>query len=135
MSVGRRGFLRLIAAAPVAAPVIAREAATKAGIGVIGSAQAVAGTYGEPICGPSNQGWAMSYAKRVFSSKWLSEERDRFRFRQVGVLDPDLASSRSLSLSAAVVMQRERDFARYVERERGDAGRQFLSAFGFEFKP
>lgn len=133
MSVARRGFLRLMAAAPVAAPVVAREAAQKAGITALG--------YGNPMPVPGNQScgggndWIKDWAKNVFSAAWKEARWQEMKSNPVGTLDPDLASSKSLSLSAAVRMQRERNFARVVESERRSAADRFRKAFGFDFDP
>jgi hypothetical protein len=134
MSVARRGFLRLMAAAPVAAPVVAREAAQKAGISALG--------YGMPMP-PSGAGnsiaggndWIRDWAKDVFSAGWKEARWQDIKSNPVGALDPDLASSKSLSLSAAVRIQRERNFARMVENERRSVSKRFKEAFGFDFTP
>lgn len=140
MSVGRRGFLGLLAAAPVAGPVMAREAAQKAGIGSVGSYGAMESA--RDMCMPSSsssgddKGWAERSVKRVFDQAWLKEKREWFTIhRNVGALDPDLASSRSFSLSTAVRLQREREYQRFVVREQEEAKQSFLKAFGFEFRP
>jgi len=137
MSVGRRGFLRLLAAAPVAAPVVAREAAQKAGVFPIGSAGAIQAA--QDMCVPSgpssDKHWAETMIKRVFDPKWIAQRREWFtKRRTVGVLDPDLASSRSFSVSAAVRMQREREFERFLASEQEEARQSWFSAFGFEWK-
>lgn len=133
MSLARRGFLRLIAAAPVAAPVMAREAASRAGVAALGS--------GYPMCDPavpsqnSEGDWVTSVAKKVFSKAWEDEQRERVGKWSVSILDPDLASSRSLSLSAAMRLQRERNIERYIANERFDAQRSFFRVFNREFRP
>jgi hypothetical protein len=134
MSVGRRGFLRLLAAAPVAAPVVAREAAQKAGVTSLGLGAELAS---QGISGPSPYGgekeWVSSWCREVLSKGWADERRKAILSSSVGRLDPDLASSRSLSLSAAMRMQRERDAERSIANERESARRRYLKLFGMEF--
>lgn len=102
MAVARRGFLRLLAAAPV----------------------------------PASEGdWVKSVAKRVFSKAWEDEQRETMREWYPARLDPDLASSRSLSLSAALRIQRDRNIEGRIRRERADAQRNYLRVFGLEFRP
>lgn len=82
----------------------------------------------------SDRGWAEQTIKRVFDPKWIAQRREWYTKRRVvGVLDPDLASSRSFSLSTAVRMQRERDFERFMIAEQEEARASWLSAFGFEW--
>ena len=131
----RRGFLRLLAAAPVAAPVIAREAAAKAGVTAMGYGMPGASSpYGEAICG-SSESWVADWAKNVFSQAWKDDRWEEISRNPVGALDSDLASSRSLSLSAAVRLQKQRNFERSVVQEQRNASSRYLKAFGFEFKP
>lgn len=136
MSVGRRGFLRLLAAAPVAAPVVAREAAQKAGVGSIGLG---VGEEFPPSAGqnwgvPTDENdWVRSRMKQVLSKAWEDEERESMRDWHPSRLDPDLAASRSLSLSAALRIQRDRNIENRINRARDDAKRNYLRVFGLEF--
>lgn len=137
MTVARRSFLRLLAAAPVAAPVVARDAAAKAGIGAVGLG---IDNYGPPVSGQcypaepaSEREWIAGNIKRVLSKAWEQEQRDSMRHWYPSRLDPDLAASRSLSLSAALRLQRERDVESNIDRERADAKRHYLRVFGLEF--
>lgn len=108
----RRTFLKALLGAPAAAPVIAREAAQKAhvstGIGSLANIQ-----------GPSNprSGGGLSLlddARRQLADLATDDTRARFlRETTTHQLDPDLAASRSLSLSAALRIQRERDWRRF----------------------
>lgn len=136
MSVGRRGFLRLIAAAPVAGPVVAREAAKNAGIAAVGLGVDGHGP-SEGSCYPSNpkseQDWFLEAAKRVFSKGWEDEQRERMRDWYPARLDPDLACSRAFSLSTALRIQRDRNINERIRRERDEARRNYLRVFGFEF--
>lgn len=134
MSVQRRGFLKLLASAPVAAPVVAREAAHKAGIGSLGVGAEMAS---QGISGPSpydgEKEWVSTWCREVLSKGWADERRKDILRSPVSRLDPDLASSRSLSLSAAMRMQRERDAERSIANERESARRRYLKLFGMEF--
>jgi len=139
MSVGRRGFLRLLAAAPVAVPVVAREAAQKAGLSADAAGSIydqAAKNYGGPFAtgssGPDPD-WCRSWAKRVFSQDWVDQTRREIGRRHPWPLDPDLAASRSLSLSAAMRIQRERNIAKEIDREQSAAREQFFRALGFHF--
>ena len=139
MSVARRGFLRLLAATPVAGPVIAREAAQKAGIGAVGIGL---DQYGPTSAGcPSSSSsdgereWLMGWCKRVFSAEWEEEKRREGKRWMPSRLDPDLASSRSLSLSAAVRIQQDRDIERRIRREREDASARYLGLFKTAWRP
>jgi hypothetical protein len=137
VNVQRRGFLGLLAAAPIAGPVIAREAAASAGAMPVGSSFAIDAMRSDctPCSPSSNKEWAEQTIKRVFDRKWIDERREWYlKRRVVGVLDPDLASSRSFSLSTAIRIQRQRDFERYLAVEQEEAKSTFLSAFGFEWR-
>lgn len=135
MSVGRRGFLRLLAAAPVAAPVVAREAAQKAGIGTVGLGVDQYSSSGS--CGPSpsnDEGeWLTGWCRRVLSKEWEEEKRREGKSWLPTRLDPDLAASRSLSLSAALRIQQDRNIERRIRREREDAQSRYLSFFKMRF--
>lgn len=129
----RRGLLKLLGAAPIAAPVVAREAATKAGLAPLG--MMAEGPYG---CSPSQASisetaWVTEWCQRVFTKAWAEEKRREGKMGYPQRLDPDLASSRSLSLSAAMHIQREREIARRIERERADAKRRFLELTGLPY--
>lgn len=134
MSLARRAFLRIVAAAPMAAPVIAREAAQKAGISAVGAAsQFATGGYG---ASPAiDNDWVKKWVSEVFTSEWRDERWREIAGSSVGALDPDLASSKSLSLSAAIHIQRQRRFKREVASARSHALRRFKEAFGFDFIP
>lgn len=138
MSIARRGFLRILGAAPVAAPVIAREAAAKAGLNVSGLGSSGMGMpIGEGGLTSSSEdgGWAIRACQKVFSKQWEDEKRREMLRWKPDRLDPDLASSRSFSLSTALRIQRERNIERYIQGEREDAQARFFGVFGEAFKP
>jgi hypothetical protein len=138
MSVARRRFLRLMAAAPVAAPVVAREAAQKAGIGAVGLG---VDQFGPAVPGDgqsnasSEREWLLGWCKRVFTSEWEEEKRREGRNWPPSRLDPDLAASRSLSLSAAMRIQQDRNIERRIASEREEASRRYFGLFKTEFRP
>lgn len=132
MTVARRSFLTLLAAAPVAMPVVAREAAQKAGVTALGYGMPMPPVGGAQSVGNGND-WIRDWAKDVFSAGWKDSRWQEIKSNPVGALDPDLASSKSLSLSTAVRLQRERNFARMIESERNSASRRFKEAFGIDF--
>lgn len=132
MSVGRRGFLGLLAAAPVAAPAAVGD--VMAGISPpIGAFDGYANklSYAGRIaeCG-SNKIDASFWRERLkeLSSK-RGERRASYR-RRVSKLDPDLASSRSLSLNAKIRIQAERDEQIDFEEESGRFLRLAAEAVG-----
>ncbi len=134
MSLARRGFLRLLGAAPVALPGVAREAATKAGIGQAFAPEIGFGSPQGYPANPASEGeWITSICERVFSKEWEKEERERRKNWHVSNLDPDLASSRSLSLSAAMIIQRQRNIDRSIASEREEAKRNYLRFFKVDF--
>jgi len=134
VTVARRGFLTLLAAAPVAGPVIAREAAQKAGVTALGYGMPMASSDCAQSVGSGND-WIRDWAKQVFSAGWKESRWQEIRNSPVGTLDPDLACSKSLSLSTAVRLQRERNFARMIESERNSVSKRFKEAFGIEYHP
>ena len=135
MAVARRGFLRLLAATPVAAPLVAREAAQKAGISTFAAGMPDV-PYGGSAPPSSGEGdWIKDTCKRVFSREWEETRREQMMAYLPNRLDPDLASSRSLSLSAALLIQRARNIERNNECERADALRSFKRFFKVDFRP
>jgi hypothetical protein len=121
----RRSILRMFAAAPIAAPVIAREATAKAGIGAFGLGDPSG--YGSQPLSQAYEGTATLNTAWDWKADILGkidrltsrDERDKlFRNTTVTRLDPDLASSRSLSLSAAITIQKWRIVDRQIDHEK-----------------
>lgn len=139
MTANRRGFLRILAAAPVAGPVVARDAAKRAGVASVGIGvdQFVPGSSGRssPSVHDGEREWLIGWCKSVFSAEWEAEKRREGKNWQPSRLDPDLASSRSLSLSAAMRIQQDRDIERRISREREDAQRRYFGLFKTEWRP
>ena len=116
----RRGFLKLMPAAPFAATAAAKEAAASMGlsgpinaaggfglVGSIGNAGAV------PI--PIAEPWYIDALKRFASDETIQQHRAHAKSLACR-LDPDIAAMRSLSPSQAYAMQVERCFER-IRRE------------------
>jgi len=132
MKLARRSFLQLMGAAPIAAPVIAREAAAKAGVAAMPLPSFEQDYFGgiNPTT-ESGLPWAVERlrdldAPEAFSKALAAVGRPR-------LLDPDLASSRSLSLSAAMRIQREREARAKLEEGRLDALFQFKRIYGADW--
>lgn len=126
-NVARRSFLKLIGAAPIAGPVVAKEAAAKMGMSsLLGGAGAAMGGSGEALLrgGLNKQegswlDWAQAELRNVFSERNVAEMRRRvIRNGEARLLDADLASMRSASPAAAYQLQIERCVARGLENER-----------------
>ncbi len=127
-AIGRRGLLGMFAAAPV----IARSAAEKAGIEVFGH-------------GPLNSGVLVSHGgpqqtindylkgcvNRLMTGEIEAEIRSSLSVRR---LDPDIASMRSISLSAAVQMQKQRDVQRELEQHKRQLAARLSAELGVNWK-
>lgn len=117
----RRGILGLIASAPMAAPAVASELAgiRGGGIGGVLLQQRAMNYAGEAVASPSTgfadmRDWASDRLKRLTENRSV---RVRELMRHTTRLDPDLASSRSLSLSAKIRLQAIRDEQVEFEQE------------------
>lgn len=126
----RRSILKLIGAAPVAAPVVAREGAKAAGVSEFGWGPAYS-LSGAPDTGsPVNVSgdhwqWLRKQVADALSGKHDADIIQEVMQGSVSVLDPDLAGSRSLSLSAAIRIQKERNIERRIRNNR----ERWLSSF------
>jgi hypothetical protein len=127
----RRGVLRLIGMAPIAAQTAAKEAAASMGLISRGSATAVgfdtmaSADRGRPTI---DKGWAAARLREILGG----EERERVA-REMGpisILDPDLASHRSLSPSVAYAIQRERNIDRNIAQQKRWLEREIKEATG-----
>jgi hypothetical protein len=128
-SMARRGFLRFMAAAPVALPVAAKEAAAGMGLqGLLGGASF--GTnmpeaggcnpigYPQDACAPVN---AADWLKQRLTELMSDESMERMRHdakHAARYLDPDLAAMRSVSPSFAYGRQIDRHVDRRIAGER-----------------
>lgn len=114
----RRNFLRLMGSAPIAAPMAAKEAvAAKVSVATSGLVSpfddrmvAV-----NPVPGGSYLQNLKNELAELLSGAKCEELRERSRPRS---LDPDLAAMRSLSMSAAVEIQWERNVKKAIADRR-----------------
>ena len=110
MNLARRKVFGLIAGLPVVATVAAQKMALVSAT----STSAIGNNYGVPSTMPSGIGSSLSYAdqlKKTIKTFWSSDklqERNNYAKSSSKTLDPDLASLRSVSASAAYTMQRAR---------------------------
>lgn len=124
----RRGFLKFLPAAAVGgkrALVEAAERLVLPGVvnpGLAGSGGGAPAPDGSPLDDdPSRRIWA---TKRLFQlANPVHLEQRRQDAWHVHALDPDLASMYSMSLSAKIVIQRERNYQRALDADRGFYGR------------
>lgn len=120
MSVARRKFLSLLAIAPAAVPVAAKEAASRMGLSAVTTMTATAANVGSSGY-PSPIGEKEYLSDRIsqFWTDEMREQRIENARHQARLLDADLASMRSMSPSAAYAIQRGRSVAREERREMG----------------
>lgn len=128
-NVARRGFLKLLGAAPIAGPVVAQEAAAKMGIGSLVSlgGQLIERTGDKPYitdnyneCRPATVAEQLaSYREEI--ERWRSPDRRkelRRRHRHdARTLDADLASIHSMAPQRAYHIQLDRLVEREIEAE------------------
>lgn len=115
MKLSRRSFFGLIPGAALGGKAAIKEAAAKAAEGM---ALAVPGGGYPPmgLAGSTNdKSWAVKALQRLVDPDTFMERK---RELVVTRFDPDLASNHSMSLSVKMLVQRERDFERYREREK-----------------
>ncbi len=119
----RRGFLKLMPAAPLAATVAAKEAAASMGLsGPLNGAALGLGpnTIGMAGCGnsvPDDGPWILNAMKNFMSPETIEQHRMSAK-AQARVLDADIAAMRSISPAQAYAMQVERCFQEYRKREK-----------------
>lgn len=107
----RRGFLKLLGMAPVAAPVAAKEAAVSMGLeGALGGSVAAAIPMGSPIADGSKD-WLKERISEHLSGESDAEYKANAR-HDARRLDPDLAALRSVSPAWAYQKQVERAYQR-----------------------
>ena len=119
MKLSRRNFFGVAAGGAVSAPVIAKEATAKMGIEKLGYAS----HYGSSVVANDGEYGTIEWARKRFEK---ITERGNIRYRRANIranqssMDPDLASMRSVSPSAAYNIQVERAITRSMEREKMD---------------
>ena len=122
----RRGLLKLIGMAPIAAPVAAKEAAASMGLtgitGIVGVGANVAnanyyrrGENAVQACDPID--WAKNGLKHLMSAERQMEIRMQAK-NNARILDADIAAMRAVSPAAAYQMQIDRNVARIIDIER-----------------
>lgn len=123
----RRGFLGLLGGAAVAGPGMVKQAAGSVGLEAMalpvlpvdyeatehfGSAIS-----GDPVGGKYDHAdWLRGRIGDIVGMS-DSARHERIASQQVSMLDPDLASSRSFSLSFKIQVQKRRNFERWQARE------------------
>lgn len=125
----RRGFLKLMPAAPLAATVAAKQAAVAMGIsgplnaaafGMNGLSAGMAG-YGNTV--PSDTPWFIDAMKNFMSPETIEQHRMSAK-TQARLLDADIAAMRSISPAQAYAMQVERCFQEFRKREKSYIDRE-----------
>lgn len=116
----RRGFLAFMGGAAVAGPGMAKQAATQtlADLSlapVVGDLVPTGDSIGGSIGG--SRDWQVRELAQLVGRSAAQHAFNQSRV-EVTRLDPDLASYRSISLSAKIMIQRERTYWREFERNR-----------------
>lgn len=99
MKVARRGFLSLLAAAPMAVPVAVKDAAAKMGLSAVTGPGEMMGSIGgnSPVGnGYDEAGYITQSIKEFWSPQVAADRAEQARSR-ASRLDPDLAAMRSVS--------------------------------------
>ena len=119
MTPNRRMFFGLMAASPVAAQAVAQDAQLRmAGITRLGAS---------PIDAAAPSTADESFQKLGSFGEWLTKAGDGLRneAKEIRALDPDIMSFRSMSLSAKIQMQRERNYQALLVDRRNWFDKQF----------
>jgi len=120
----RRGFLGFLGGAAIAGPSMAKQAvaATVADLNLAGLSGGIPvpdydGPVGQAIGGSGAKEWAVA---RLAKLAIRTAEQHDYHRRSVrpNMLDPDIASYRSIALHQKIRMQRDRDYVRGLEQER-----------------
>lgn len=120
----RRGFLGLLGGAAVAGPGMAKQAVA-AGLGDlmlpgVGSGALAFGMGAPPMAASQSAGgnWAVGRLSKLVL-RTAAQHEFHMKRQYVSSLDPDLAVNRSMALHMKVRLQREREYWRNIEGERG----------------
>jgi hypothetical protein len=118
----RRGFLKLMPAAPLAATVAAKEAAASMGLSGPLNAMSYLGNVGMAGYGSgpptmSNTPWFVDAYKNFMSPDTIEQHRASAK-GQARLLDADIAAMRSISPAQAYAMQVDRCFERLRKQEK-----------------
>ena len=126
MVIGRRGFFGFMGGAGVAAPSLAKEAASKMGLQAGGSGsmaakiaalQSESENFSAPNSPMSPEGWLRHELKGMWGHEAVTERFEE-ACNQARHLDSDLASMRSLSPSVAYGIQVDRCYRRLTQRRK-----------------
>ena len=111
--IGRRGFLWMAASAPAAA----QELFKQVGASEVGSEAASALTRVSPVppSGMDANTKLIALKKAGLLPEWFIRQRRRYSQANARILDPDIASLRSVSISVKLSMQAERNFQREMD--------------------
>lgn len=127
----RRSFLAFMGAAPIAAPVALRQATASAGVKPLGygfaGEVAASGSIGSKPGVP----WVVQRLMELEAEGALDGYIANMDVPSR--LDPDLASSRSFSLSAALLIQKRRDAEQAMARSRRSYMNDFRNEFGVDW--
>lgn len=128
----RRSFLSLLAAAPAASQLAAKEAAmglSNISTSGFGEASSFGATGLQEVAVPKPASWSLSEAVSYFvKAKRSNYENHRIKI-EARVLDPDVASLRSVSLAQMYAIQLKRIEDRH-ERERRE---EFVTSVFYQF--
>lgn len=117
----RRGFLGFLGGAAVAAPAMAQQAATElSGLALPNVMPLMRSDSDiENIASfSSDHRWEFEELSKLIGMTKEDHARE-MKGREVTYLDPDIHSWRSISLSAKIQMQRERNYWRWYHRRKG----------------
>lgn len=131
----RRSFLKFLPAAVASAPVAAQEAAAKMGLTGLASAgglERAIGHAGQPVsdAGYNHLKWLKDRLAQYADPEYIARLHKDAR-RHITRLDPDLASMRGISPSAAFSIQVEREVEKTIEAETWSLRRSIKEATGF----
>lgn len=140
----RRGFLGFMGGAAVAGPGMLKDAAASVvqdmALGKAGILAPVADAY-LPSAAPSGAAGAFGQITRATDMltklRALTSEDLSRKKRNIAVygLDPDIASYRSISMSAKIDWQRERELTRIIENRKHQWGKMLLGVDPYNDDP
>lgn len=125
-SLARRGFLRLMSAAPFAGKAVAEEAAARlSGVVASGAGNHLIGAELPQSGRSALPDMTERHYRAAYQIPGLREAAEtilyREQMREVSFIDPDLAVLKSFSLQAKITFQRQRNVQRYIERQQNEA--------------
>lgn len=131
-NIARRGFLKLLPASVMAAPVAAKEAAAKMGLkGITGWGAGFVGGSGSAAPPGIDKDWIKNALKELVDKDYRQQLTNDIRRYDARHLDADLASMRSISPAAAYHLQIDRSVERALAERRFNLMRDLKKATGF----